>query len=217
MKKTPEKKAEIEERKKRLLQKTSVLLENIVNDNLKGDGQFDVGSILDLMNERGFGFIFVLFGIIGILALPPLSTFAAIPMLFFSTQFFLDYSHPYLPKSIMNKKFQKSSMRTAMEKSVSALERVERIVKPRLSFCFYGGFERFLGFMMIIFSTSVLLPIPLTNFLPSIALVFIGLGMIERDGLMTIIGIVLGILGVSLTISIFFVGAEFIDYMLNKP
>jgi hypothetical protein len=203
-------------KKKPLSKKTSVLLEEISETELQGKGAFRLGDLLDLMNERGFGFLFVLFGIIGVLALPPLSLIAAIPMTYFSTQLFLSYDHPYLPKFITEKSFQKSNLRLALKKAIKILDRIEKIVKPRMSFFFSDWAERILGLAMIIFSLSVLMPIPFTNFLPSVSLIFIGLGMIERDGLMTLIGVILGCLGLLVTTTVLILGVEFLEYLSDK-
>jgi hypothetical protein len=48
----------------------------------------------------------------------------------------------------------------------------------------------------------VLIPIPLTNFIPSLAVVLIAFALIEADGLLLAIGVLVGVVGASVSMAI---------------
>ena len=52
------------------------------------------------------------------------------------------------------------------------------------------------------------LPIPFSNTLPSIGIVIMSLGMMEKDGLAILGGMMIGIAGVVVTTTIIFFGTE---------
>ncbi|EAL58612.1 exopolysaccharide synthesis protein ExoD-related protein, partial [Wolbachia endosymbiont of Drosophila ananassae] len=47
-------------------------------------------------------------------------------------------------------------------------EKIEKFMKPRLSFIFYGPGEKILAFMMLLCAIIIALPLPFTHFLPAI-------------------------------------------------
>ncbi len=55
--------------------------------------------------------------------------------------------------------------------------------------------EPLVGVICIVLALITIIPIPLAHNVPALALVLIGLGLIERDGLAIIIGAAIGVIG----------------------
>jgi hypothetical protein len=72
---------------------------------------------------------------------------------------------------------------------------VENLMKPRFGFMTTPLVERLLGVFLSLTAIVLMMPIPWGNALPAFGIAFISIGIIERDGLAIIAGIVLGILG----------------------
>ena len=52
--------------------------------------------------------------------------------------------------------------------------------------------DRVVGLALVLFSASILMPLPATNTVPGFAVVLVSMGLLQRDGLMVILGSVLG-------------------------
>lgn len=191
--------------------KTSKILQSFLDDKLSHDGNINLDEVFSVLKHRGFGLLFIFFGIIGVLALPPLSAIAAIPLITLSYQFFRDFDTPSFPRFIQEKEFERSSFRVAIEKAIKFAVKIEKYIKPRYPVFFLPLSERIIGFLMVLFCCSIIIPLPMTNFLPSVAIIFIGFGMMEKDGVMTMIGLALGVLGWFVTAMVLLFGVKAIE------
>jgi hypothetical protein len=169
-------------------------------------------TLQDLMNglgERSFGFVLLLFGVLSAIAIVPgLATITAIPLLFFGLQMFVGYRTPSLPKFISERSFAKSDLLATIKRAVPAMRWVETICKPRLLFLTGRFAERLLGILVFVLAAVIALPGPGTNFMPGVAIAFMAIAIIERDGLMVLIGMLvsafalyLGYLGLHLVVT----------------
>ena len=68
------------------------------------------------------------------------------------------------------------------------LERVENLSRPRLSFVFSGPGQRLIGLVCTLFALVLILPIPLGNMLPAAAVSVLSLSLVQRDGLLALVG-----------------------------
>ena len=93
---------------------------------------------------------------------------------------------PRLPDRFINRAFPAGKLRTALQKGAVWAYRLERISRPRLSRLSQGSvMARLNGFMLVIGALLLMVPfglIPLTNTLPGIAILFLSVGILQRDG-----------------------------------
>jgi hypothetical protein len=52
--------------------------------------------------------------------------------------------------------------------------------------------DRLIGLALVVFSASILVPLPGTNSVPGVAVVIIAMGLLQRDGLLILLGMVTG-------------------------
>lgn len=149
-------------------------------------------SIQDIMNglaERSFGFLLLLFGIISAIAIVPgLATVTAIPLLFFSLQMLFGAKTPWLPRSIAGRQFAKADLEATIMRGIPLMRWVEKLCRPRLLFLTGGFGERLLGLIVFVLAVVIALPGPGTNFLPGVATAFMAIAIINRDGLLVLVG-----------------------------
>jgi hypothetical protein len=153
-----------------------------------------LGDLFDQLSDRAFGMILL------ILALPCCVPFiygipqiVALPMLFISGQIVAGRHQPWLPKKLLDRSFETSAFRDLAERSHKYIGWFERISKPRLVWLSKGVWERILGAFMVVFCSTILVPLPGTNTVPGFAVAVMSIGFMERDGLLILAGLAIGI------------------------
>lgn len=116
----------------------------------------------------------------------------------------MGYTAPKLPKRFNNLTIKKSILVTLLRKFSPYMVRIEKILRPRFSPLLSPLSERVIGMMLLIFSLFVFVPLPLSNFIPGVGVLIASLGLIYKDGLMIIAGIIVGISGIVLSVWVSF-------------
>lgn len=165
-------------------------------------------DLLDGLGERSFGFLLLLFGIACAIAPPGFATIFSLPLLLFALQMVAGYDSPWLPRAIGARSFAKTDLEATIKRAVPAMRWVERICKPRFEFLVGELGERLLGVLVFILTIVIALPGPGTNFPPGVAIAFMSIAIIERDGLLVFAGILvsmvalyIGFLGLQLVVT----------------
>jgi hypothetical protein len=149
--------------------------------------------LLAQLHERAFG-LFLL-----ILALPCCIPFlygipqvVALPLMFVSAQMLLGRRVPWLPEKLGARRVTTSSLDTLASRAGPWLRRIEAISRPRLAALTRPPFDRVLGLALVLFSASILVPLPGTNTVPGFAVVVIAMGLLQRDGILVVLGTIIG-------------------------
>jgi hypothetical protein len=150
------------------------------------------------------------------LPLPPGATaLPSIPLLLFSLQMIMGMNSPWVPHWLGNKRIKRQTLAKIIEKGSPYLQRVERFLRPRFSFTSSISGEKLVGIFYLLFATSIAVPLPLTNFIPATGIAVMSLGLLSKDGITTIIGMIIGSLGVALTTLIIIFGRKAIEGMFS--
>jgi len=163
------------------------------------------------LHERGFGLLMLFFSLplaIPFPAPPGFTLIPSIPLLLFSIQMLRGMEAPWLPAWVGNKKIKRKTVALIVEKTAPYLKKMERLMRPRLSFASSKGGEKIVGLFALIFSLSIMIPLPLTNLIPAIGILLMSLGLLSRDGVPIILGMAVGTFGVTLTILIIILGKK---------
>lgn len=188
------------------------VLEDVVNQS--SSDRVLIKDLVDAMDSVGFGLAVMIFAFGIIIPLPPpFPSIISIPLVIFSTQMMAGYSAPKLPKRFSNLSVKRSVLAMLIQRSSPYIRKVEKILRPRLSFMLHRKMERLIGLFIFIFSTFVLLPMPLSNFIPGLGVLVISFGLLGKDGLMVILGILIGLTGIAISIAAVFLGVEALYYI----
>jgi hypothetical protein len=122
-----------------------------------------------------------------------IQSFVALPIALLAGQMVVGQRRPWLPRRIRVQTISMSTFRKMTKAVIPWLLRIERLAKPRLRFLAGRGAEPLLAILMLIFAAIVAIPGPGTNGVPGVAIALMALAMIERDGVLAIIGSVLGV------------------------
>ena len=155
-----------------------------------------VRDIIESLGPRSFGFILLIFALpnsLPMLGIPGVSTITGMPMLFVAVQMALGHNRVYLPRWIADSSIATADFQKLVNKVAPWFRRVEKLMRPRLSFLTLKSAERWLGAFCVLLAFLLVLPIPLGNLLPALGILFIALGLIESDGVCVLVGIAIGI------------------------
>ncbi|WP_019236328.1 exopolysaccharide biosynthesis protein, partial [Wolbachia pipientis] len=75
---------------------------------------------------------------------------------------------------------------------------------------FRGPGENILAFIMLLCALSIAIPLPLTNFIPAIGTTLISLGIMSKDGFLSIMGVLVSLCGLLLTLVVIVKGPQLI-------
>ncbi|MBF9047094.1 exopolysaccharide biosynthesis protein [Rhodobacterales bacterium LSUCC0031] len=149
--------------------------------------------VLDQLHERAFG----LFSLV--LALPCCIPFlygvpqvVALPLLFIAAQIVLGWSVPWLPRQLGERRVTTASLAALAQRADPWLRRIEAVSRPRLAALTRRPLDQLVGLALLVFSISILVPVPGTNTVPGIAVAIMAIGMLQRDGLLVVFGLILG-------------------------
>ena len=177
-----------------------------------------VFDLRDSFHEKGFPFIMLVLSLplsFPIPVPPGVTSLFAIPILIFSFQLLIGYSSPWIPKWLGYRSIKRTTLAKILEKTGKVLMKIEKLTNPRLDIfnSFLG--EKIYALAAIIFGISIAVPLPLTNFIPSLGIVFMSLGVLNKDGIITILGFIIGTIGILVTITVILLGQLFIEETLS--
>jgi hypothetical protein len=159
-----------------------------------------VADIRDAMGDRAFGALMFVFAAPNALPLNMLgiSAVLGVPLLFLALQLTLGFAVPWLPRVLVRRQVQRRNFARVMGHALPWIRRAERLLRPRLAFLAAGPVERVMGLLCVVLSLVLILPIPLGNFPPALAVCILSLGLLERDGVAVACGLVGGVASIVL-------------------
>jgi hypothetical protein len=175
--------------------RTSTLLRNFAAA-VSGE-RVSVGEIVAALGDRGLGVLIAIFAIPNVLpsAVPFGNTVFGIFPLVFAFHLVCGFDRLMLPASIANRSISAGSFKALVPRMAAVLAWFERLLKPRFPGVTGRNVERVVGAICMVLALITMVPIPFAHNVPAVALVLIGLGLIERDGLAIVIGAAIGVIG----------------------
>lgn len=171
---------------------------------------YSLRQIMDRLDERAFG------AMLFVLALPCCIPFlyivpqiVALPMMALALQMAVGREEPWLPERLAVRKIDKAGLSNTARGGRKWFGWVEALSRPRLTFLTGKGPERVIGAVLCVFCASILVPLPMTNTVPGFAVALASFGLIQRDGILVLVGLILGAAWVSFLVlgAIFGLGA----------
>jgi len=160
-----------------------------------------VETLLRELGERSFGWSVLLFALINLLPLPPGSTLiTGIPLMLLAAQMTLGFHHVRLPGFIRRRHINRTGLRQGIIWLKPIMRRIEKIIHPRHEWVFRH--DRTVGALLFCIAFAIFVPVPLNSWFSAFTALITAIGMVERDGLVTLIGLGLGMLSVLLTAAV---------------
>lgn len=184
---------------------------------IESNDPITIKEITDFFADRGVAALLFVFGApmcVPIPMLPGVTLIFSIPLLFLSGLMIGGVIRPWLPRAIADKKLSRKYVGKAIEYALPWLEKIERYSRQRYKWMLSDIMYRLSGVVIGIFAISIMFPLPLSNTIPGIAMVIMAIGKIMHDGLMILVGGIMGLVFCFvLYYSAFVVGQFGIDFL----
>jgi hypothetical protein len=171
-----------------------------IAENAPDDGM-SLGDFIEALGERAFGV--VLFALAMPVCIPFLyliPQLLSLPMLALAGQMALGRPEPWLPERFKDRVLDKAGLERMAKGGRRYFGWMEALARPRLTFLSGPTMERLVGAFFVLFCASILVPLPMTNTTPGISIAIAALGLLTRDGLLVLAGLVLGKAWISLLV-----------------
>ena len=161
-----------------------------------------LGRILADQGQRSFGWSILLFSVVNLLPLPIGSNVVtAIPLLLLTAQMALAYPYVRLPGVITRRAVSRRGFQRVVLRLRPLLRPVERVIRPRPPELFGLRAERWIGGFLFLVSAALFMPIPFSGLISASALLITAMGLLERDGVVTLLGLALGVVAIGVTMA----------------
>jgi len=158
--------------------------------------RISIADLLVTMRDRAVAALLLLFALPNVVPVPPgTSLFLGAPLLFLAAQMALGM-RPWLPKLIADRSMTRGDFGVLIARAAPWLARAERLMRPRFSALARPPAEYGIGVVCLLLASIVFLPIPLGNMLPALGICMLALGILERDGVWVVAGLVTAALSV---------------------
>ena len=193
---------------------TSQLIASIT-ERLKTEDSISLKEIIATLGERVFGVSILLFCIPNCLPIPNvtgLSAITGIPIGIIGLHMVFGKSQLWLPARLGEKRFSGQRFGKMLERAIPSIRKIEVWLHPRLRIMSTETMQRLLGVVFIVLATVMSLPIPFGNFMPGLAMALMAIGLIERDGFLIVLGLLVG----AATLALMFSAADAIVSVIQS-
>jgi hypothetical protein len=159
-----------------------------------------LGDIADLLGTRSIGVWLLILALPMVLPVPApgISVLFGIPLMIISVQLMLGYRRAWLPAMLARRSIARADYVMIIGRILPTVRRFERVVRPRLSWLASDWARMPVGLICFVLATIITLPIPLGHVAPGTAICLFALGLMQRDGLVVVLGIVAAALALAL-------------------
>ncbi|MEA5514593.1 exopolysaccharide biosynthesis protein [Nodularia sp. UHCC 0506] len=179
-----------------------------------------LAEILLLAKERVFGFLLVILSLPSALPVPAPGYSMPFGALIFvlAIQLIFGAKIPWLPRKMLNHPIKLETVQKFLKAGNPWLQKIEAIARPRLSYiCTTLPGKVTIGIAIALMGISMIIPIPGTNTLPAIGVFVTSFGLLEDDGVISLGGVVICLIGavssISILIAVFWGGTSLLDLL----
>jgi hypothetical protein len=173
-----------------MLVAASVVLQRL-HDEIPAD-HFTLGWLMHSLHKRSFGIIMLLISLIAIT--PGLSVLAGLLLMIPALQMIAGKPAPIFPHRIASRSLPTRHLAAVVQRSIPVLRYLEKVVHPRWHTPLEAT-KRLVGAVVAMLSaTLVLIPIPLSNIVPALAIALISLAYLEEDGVLLSIALLVAVI-----------------------
>lgn len=175
-----------------------------------------VGEIIAVLRDRAFALLVVILGLPNCLPMPPpIPLVCGLLLALVALQIMAGRAAPWLPQALLQRSVARADVDRAVSRAKPVFQRLERLSKPRMAGFDTGVAMRLMGIVLLILSLGLLFAPPFVGQIPlGFAVCLVGLGLVERDGLVVLGGIIIGSVGLTLSLGFVYAIISGIDTLL---
>ncbi|MDI1246792.1 MAG: exopolysaccharide biosynthesis protein [Rhodoferax sp.] len=155
--------------------------------------RISIHDLLVALGDRATGALIFIFAFPNVLPTSPgTSAILGTPLIFLAAQLMLGRA-PWLPAFVANRSMSSSDFSSLVKRILPWLQRAEKLLRPRFTGLALPPMKHFIGLLSLLLSLLLVLPIPLGNVLPALAISLMALGVLERDGVWVMSGLAVSV------------------------
>jgi len=168
-------------------------LSAILLDELTEDETVTLGELRDRLARRGFGLFMIVLALPTLIPILPPGSAAIIGLLYIllSLQMLFGKDEPWLPKRMSRYRLSARAIAALRTRGIPFLRRVERFSRPRPIRLDDRVVSRGVALVVLLLGVILLTPLPFLNTLPALAVLFMGIGLLNRDRVFIAAGLLL--------------------------
>jgi hypothetical protein len=165
----------------------SFMLQALAHDDSRE--RICVGDLLAALGDRALAALLFVFAVPNVLPVPPgTSAILGAPLVFLAAQLALGRK-PWLPAVMARRTMSRADFAALVRRISPWLARAERLLRPRATALALPPMEYLVGLVCLLLAVVLVLPVPLGNMLPALAISLLALGILERDGVWILAGL----------------------------
>jgi hypothetical protein len=162
-----------------------------LHDEVPAD-HFTLGWLMGSLHKRSFGIIMLLLAMVAIA--PGVSIVAGLLLMIPAFQMIAGQPAPIFPRRIAAHPLPTRHLGALVQRAVPVLRYLEKMIHPRWPTPFQAT-KRLVGVVVIILNTTLLFtPLPLSNIVPAVVIALISLAYLEEDGLLLTIALLAAVI-----------------------
>ena len=178
-------------------------------------GEITVENLVLKLRRRSYGGILLLLTVLGLV--PIVSFFSGTAIIWLGVQMVLGFPAPRLPRVVARRHVKAANLQRHGRQAVAWIDRAETVIRPRWLVLSGPLAMRLVGIVVTCLAVVLILPVPLINVPPAIALFLFALGILERDGLLLFLALVASLLAISAGIVMAAYSLGAVLQLLNMP
>lgn len=155
-------------------------------DRVKGK-TVSLDDLRDMLHGRVFGVMLFLVALVSLVPLPGAGTILGILPMLIGIQMVIGLQRPWLPKRVLGYRMDKAKVVQGLVFLNEYIGPFERFAKPRWEWMFNPIMDRVNGLVIIVAAVPIMIPAPLSNLPPALALMILGIALVEEDGVLVIV------------------------------
>jgi hypothetical protein len=175
-----------------------------------------VGDVVLILRDRAFALLVVLLGLPNCLPMPPpIPLVSGLLLALVAAQIAAGRDAPWLPRALLRRSVPRADLRRAVERALPILRRLERWSRPRVGMLDTALAMRLTGSLLLALALGLLFAAPLVGQIPlGLAVCLMGLGLVERDGVLVIGGLVVGFAGFAVNVGFVYAVVSGLEHLL---
>lgn len=171
------------------------MLEDLAAD--KSQERIRVGDLVGALGDRATAALIFVLAAPNVLPTPPgVSLILGLPILLLSIQLMLRRP-PRLPEFAARRSLATRDFSRIINKILPGIRKAENLLAPRVVWMADVRAEPFIGGLCVLMTLALFLPVPFGSMLPSLSICMLSLGVMERDGIWVIGGLIAALLAVT--------------------
>ena len=164
---------------------------DVIEDLGQASGpKLTMAELVAAFGERGFGAMILTLSLLALLPWPPGGKAVfAVPIILMSLELAFQRPSVWMPRWVLRASVSRAAYRAGLSRIIKPVRYVENLSRPRLPLLTGDVADTVTGLICVVLALIMALPIPFGDALPGIALVLFALGMMQRDGVAILLGL----------------------------